>query len=204
MGPALEYASSIWSPLASSTSINKLQVMLNKTQTYNICMTKHSHFPYTSTYSSTPHNTNTTSITSSTQTHNIPQHSKAKNTIFNNGRYTVTTSDTKPNMHHIHTCFVSRHLATICNNKILCIPPTHISSSEEILPPRTLAQLRTFKSPFLKSYLHIVHANSPTSPLYPHMHHIVPPGFVGRPYWSDGMERLARWRDTLADGPKAG
>ena len=29
MRPALEYASSIWSPLASSTSINKLQVMQN-------------------------------------------------------------------------------------------------------------------------------------------------------------------------------
>ena len=53
MRPALEYASSVWSPIASSTSINKLQVMQNaalrtaigctqKTQTYNICMTKHS------------------------------------------------------------------------------------------------------------------------------------------------------------------
>ena len=30
----------------------------HKTQTYNTCMTKHSHFPYTSTYSSTHHNTN--------------------------------------------------------------------------------------------------------------------------------------------------
>ena len=29
MTPALEYAASIWSPLASSTSINKLQVMQN-------------------------------------------------------------------------------------------------------------------------------------------------------------------------------
>ena len=29
MRPAVEYASSIWSPLASSTSINKLQVMQN-------------------------------------------------------------------------------------------------------------------------------------------------------------------------------
>ena len=29
MIPALEYASSVWSPLASSTSINKLQVMQN-------------------------------------------------------------------------------------------------------------------------------------------------------------------------------
>ena len=66
MRPALEYASSVWSPIASSTSINKLQVMqhwelpqdAHKTQAYNICMTKHSHSPYTSTYSSTPHNTN--------------------------------------------------------------------------------------------------------------------------------------------------
>ena len=32
--------------------------LFHKTQTYNICMTKHSHFPYTTTYSSTPHNTN--------------------------------------------------------------------------------------------------------------------------------------------------
>ena len=30
----------------------------HKTQTYNIRMTKHAHSPYTSTYSSTPHNTN--------------------------------------------------------------------------------------------------------------------------------------------------
>ena len=29
MRPALEYASSAWSPIASSTSINKLQVMQN-------------------------------------------------------------------------------------------------------------------------------------------------------------------------------
>ena len=29
MRPALEYASSVWSPIASSTSINKLQVMHN-------------------------------------------------------------------------------------------------------------------------------------------------------------------------------
>ena len=52
MRQTLEYASSIWSPLASSTSINKLQVMqmqhwelpqdVHKAQTYNICMTKHS------------------------------------------------------------------------------------------------------------------------------------------------------------------
>ena len=54
-----------------------------------------------------------------------------KPTIFNNGRYTtniptdphtVTTTDTKTNMRHIHTSIVSRHLATRGNNKILPWP----------------------------------------------------------------------------------
>ena len=129
-------------------------------------MTKHSYFPYTSTYSSTRHNTNTktTSITPLTQTYNILQHSKAnKTTICNNGRYTTniptdphtfTTTYIKTNMRHIHTYIVSRHLTTRGNNKILHTPPPHISSSEEILLPHlthlTLAQLRKNKSPFLK------------------------------------------------------
>ena len=66
-------------------------------------------------------------------------------------------------MRHIQTYIVSRHLATRDTNKILRISPLHISSSEEILPPftrRSLAQPRTNKSPFLKSYLHNVDAKS--------------------------------------------
>ena len=86
MRPALQYASSIWSPLASSTSINKLQVMQNAalrtatgcTQTYNICMTKHS----PTAPRLTMQTENTASITFTTQTHNILQHSKAKKTLF--------------------------------------------------------------------------------------------------------------------------
>ena len=95
----------------------------HKTQTYNICMTKHLYFPYTSTYSSTRHNTNknTTSITPLTQTYNILQHSKAKNTIFNNGRYTtniptdphtITTTDIKTNAYtytHTYCLYASSH-----------------------------------------------------------------------------------------------
>ena len=86
-------------------------------------------------------------------------------------------------MRHIHTSIVSRHLSTRGNNKILRTPPPHIISSEEILPcitRRTLAQLRTNKSPFLKSYFHKVDAKSYPSPLcplcntqlLPHTHHI--------------------------------
>ena len=82
--------------------------------------------------------------------------------------HTVTTTDIKTNMRHIHTSIVSRHLATRGNNKILRTPPPHTSSSEEILPRLTcctLAQLRTKKSPFLKSYLHKVDAKTHPSPL---------------------------------------
>ena len=179
MRPALEYASSVWSPIASSTSINKLQVMQNTalrtatgcTQDTNI---QHLHDEKTLTlpihkHPSHPPHTHTTYF-------NTP---RLKNTIFNNGRYTttiptdphtVTTTDIKTNMRHIHTSIVSRHLATRSNNKILRTPPPHTSSSEERLPHltrRTLAQLRTNKSPFLKSYLHKVDAKTHPSPLCP-------------------------------------
>ena len=53
-------------------------------------------------------------------------------------------------------------------NKILCTPPPHISRIEDILRRLTrctLAQLRTNKSTFLKSYLHKVDAKSHPSPL---------------------------------------
>ena len=102
-----------------------------------------------------------------------------KNSIFKNGRYTtniptyphtMTTTDIKTNMRHTHRSIVSRHLATSGNNKILRTPPQYISRSEERLPRltrRTLAQLRTNKSPFLKSYLHKVDAKLHPSPLCP-------------------------------------
>ena len=94
---------------------------------------------------------------------------------------TVTATDIKTNMRHIHTSIVSRHLATRGNNKILRTPPPHNSSSEEILPRltrRTLAQLRSNKSPFLKSYFHKVDAKTHPSPVCPsvtstHTTHII-------------------------------
>ena len=181
MRPALEYASSVWSPIASSTSINKLQVM--------------------------------------------------QNTIFNNGRYTtniptdphtVTTTDIKTNMCHIHTSIVSRHLETRGNNKILRTPPPHISSFEERLPRLTrctLVQLRTNKSPFLKSYLHKVDAKTHPSPLCPlcnihthDTHHLfncthIRTTLSPLDLWTNpaGVTALlARWTEKLAGGPQAG
>ena len=71
-------------------------------------------------------------------------------------------------MRHIHTSIASMH--TRGYNNILCTPSPHISSSEEILPRltrRTLSQLRTNKSPFLKSYVHKFDTKTHPSPLYP-------------------------------------
>ena len=114
------------------------------------------------------------------------------------------------------------HLATRGNNKILCIPPPHISSAEEILPRltrRTFAQLRTNKSPFLKSYLHNVDAKLHPSPLCPlcnththDTHHVfncthIRTSLSSLDLWTypaGVKELLARWRGKLADEPKAG
>ena len=149
MRPTLEYASSIWSPLASSTSINILQVMQNValmtatgcTQYTNIqhlhdktlTLPIHEHLQlHASQYKQkTQH-----------QSHHLHKHT----TYFNTPRlkhylqqwtlhnklptdpHTVTTTYIKTNMRHIHTSIVSRHLATRGNSKMLRTPPPHISS----------------------------------------------------------------------------
>ena len=135
MRPALEYASSIWSHVASSTSIKKRKVMQNAalrtatgwTQDTNIqhlhdktlILPIHEHiqlhasqYKQKTQHPSYPLHKHTTYF-------NTPRLKTP--TIFNNGRYTtnfptdpytVTTTDIKTNMRHIHTSIVSMHLAT--------------------------------------------------------------------------------------------
>ena len=131
--------------------------------------------------------------------------------------HTVTTTDIKRNMRHIHTSIVSRHLVTRGNNKILRTAPPHISRSEEILSRltyRPLVQLRTNNSPFSNhTYTksmpnHIHHHSSPfviptytsSLQLHPHVHPVVAPGFVDRPCPSDStagqMDGDADWWTT--------
>ena len=123
----LEYASSVWSPLASLTSINKLASPAERSienfhrmhTRNNICMTKNSHFPYTSTYSSTPHNTNRKhNIHHTPYTHttyfNTPQ---LKNPLFSTMAATQQTFPQTPtdikNKHvpytHIYCIYASSH-----------------------------------------------------------------------------------------------
>ena len=242
MRPALEYASSVWSPLASSVSINNLQGMQNaalRTATgckedtniqhlhdETLTLPIHAHLQlHASLYKQkTQH-----------PSHPLYKHTStlqgSKPTIFSNGRYTtniptypntITTTDIKTNMRHIHTSIVSSHIATRGNNKILRATPPHIRSSEEILPRitrRTLSQLRTNKSPFLKSYLHKVDAKTHPSPLCPlcnihthDTHHLFNCAHIRTTLsllvlWTDPtgvMDLLARWRDRLAGEPEAG
>ena len=153
MRPALEYASSIWSPLSPSTRINKLQVMQNSalisatgiTQTYNIG----THTSHTRAHTAprvTIQTENTTSITPLTPTYNNLRHSKAKKhylqqrSLHNKHCHRPLHSHYnrhKTNIRHVNTFIVSRHLATRGKNKILRTPPPHIISSEEILLRRT-------------------------------------------------------------------
>ena len=86
----------------------------HKTQTYSICMTKHSHFPYIA--STAPRLTiqteNTTSITYTTQTNNILQHSKAQKTLF---LTTAATQQTFPQTHTVTTTNIKYiHLLSLC------------------------------------------------------------------------------------------
>ena len=127
----------------------------------------------------------------------------------------LSLSDIKTNMRHIHTSIVSRHLATRDNNKILRTLSPHISSSEEILPRltrRTLAQFRTNKSPFLKSYLHkstpnYFHHHYVPSVTLTHTTHIISstaPTYAPHCHPAEVTALLARWKERMAGGPQAG
>ena len=83
--------------IGGRTQHRELPQDAHKTQTYNVCMTKHSYFPYTSTYSSTRHNTNKTQHPSHPihkhTTDNILQHSNA---IKTSSLTTAATQQTFP------------------------------------------------------------------------------------------------------------
>ena len=103
-------------------------------------------------------------------------------------------------MRDIHTTIVSQHLAARDNNKILRTHPPQVSSTKENLPRhtrRTLAQLRTNKSPFLLSYLHKIDASTHPSPLCPlcrtHEHTIQ--HLFSCPQIHTTLSALDLWRD---------
>ena len=164
MRPTLEYASSIWSSMASPASINKLQVMQNAA--LRAC-------------------------TGCTHDTNIQHPQYPSHPLY---RYTTA------NMRDIRTTIVSQHLAARDNNKILRTHPLQVSSTEENLPRhtrRTLAQLRTNKSPFLLSYLHKIDASTHSSPLCPlcRTHEHTTQHLFSCPQIRTTLSALDLWRD---------
>ena len=141
-------------------------------------------------------------------------------TNYKKADWTQFTEDTRVRFRSDH--HTSSHLATRGNNKIMRTPPPTLEWCKSsialkryfpCITRRTLAHLRTSKSPFLKSYLHKVDAKTHPSPLSPlciihthDTHHLfncthIRTTLSPLDLWEDPvevMELLARWRDKLA------
>ena len=99
-----------------------------------------------------------------------------KQTIFNNIKNTtnIDTQQISANSTQIHTSIVQTHLLQCNHNKLIHQHVPKISPSELSRPRerrRTLAQLRTNKSPILTSYLHKLDETHHTSPHCPYVKH---------------------------------
>ena len=101
------------------------------------------------------------------------------------------------NKHARHTY---NHCLSARSNKILLTHPPQVSSTEEHLrrhTRRTLAQLKTNKSPFLLSYLHKIDASTHQSPLCPlyRIHEHTTPHLFSCPQIHTTLSTLDLWRD---------
>ena len=178
--PILEYASTIWSPIASTTGITKLQTIQNMALRIATGCTSDTNIQHL-------HNeTNILPLNAHLKLHSSQLRQKSqhpthplhkftvltenerhkKQTIFdNNNNYTVNInmkSDLicedliQSNLKLIHSHIVSNHLSQRPPNKVLQDQTPSVSPAELLLSRetrRTLAQLRTNKSPLLVSYL---------------------------------------------------
>ena len=188
--PVIEYANTVWSPIASDTNIGKLQIVQNNAlRTVTGCTrdTNQQHLhEETKVLPIEKHlilHASQLRQKSQLPSHPLNKFTKPfkskrllKPTIFNNDDYTlnhdvqpniVNTEIIKNNMNRIHSEIVTNYLDNRkYKNQVLNAHPPEIDKSELTLPRKTrrrLAQLRTGKSPFLYSYLHhIDESNYPT------------------------------------------
>jgi hypothetical protein len=191
--PILEYASTIWSPIASHTNINKLQIIQNNALRIATGCTRDTNIQHLHDECSilplTQHmQIHASQLLQKSQHPDHPLHPLTllphpprtkKPTIFHNNAYTINiptdntniTHDTiKQNMRIIHTRAVQTHLNNRQHNKLINCTAPPIHSSEQGLcraVRRTLAQLRTDKSPILHAYLHKISPDTHPSPLCP-------------------------------------
>ena len=132
----------------------------------------------------------------------------------------ATEETIKENIKSIHSHHVAIHLHGQPINKVLNQPAPSIHKSEEALDHstrRTLAQLRTNKSPLLLSYLHKIDSGShptPGCPLCGHENHdtvhlfqcpALPTSLVPDALWSNPAAAgrlVAEWRGALGRPPE--
>ena len=192
--PILEYASTIWSPIASTTGITKLQTIQNMALRIATGCTSDTNIQHL-------HNeTNILPLSAHLKLHSSQLRQKSqhpthplhkftvltenerhkKQTIFdNNNNYTVNInmkSDLicedliQSNLKLIHSHIVSNYLSQRPPNKVLQDQTPSVSPAELLLSRetrRTLAQLRTNKSPLVVSYLFSIGDPRHPSPLFP-------------------------------------
>ena len=97
----------------------------HNTKTYNLCMTKQAYFTYTSTHSSSRHNTNrkyNIHYTPSLHKHRTYFNTPRRNTIFNNGRYTTNFPQMKMIWVSLFTDYPSmyNHKAILLQEEVKC------------------------------------------------------------------------------------
>ena len=241
--PILEYANTIWSPIISQTNTQKLQTVQNTalrtvtgctldtnaehlhSETLTLPLREHFklHSSQLRQLAQDPEHT----LHHLTQQEANPRHKK-QTPFDNNNNYTYNLDtppqDTNPqtiegNKKRIHTHFVETFTNAV-TNKILNANPPPVDPSEKALPHsvrRTLAQLRTNKSPFLRSYLNKIspETHTPGCPLCPHNTHdtqhlftcpAVPTDLGPEDLWTNpagAAELLARWGDLEGGGQGA-
>ena len=193
-GPILEYASTIWSPIVSTTGITKLQTIQNMALRIATGCTSDTNIQQIHNKTNIlPLNAHlklhSSQLRQKSQHPTLPLHKftvltenerHKKQTIFDdNNNYTVNInmkSDLicedliQSNLKLIHSHIVSNHLSQRPPNKVLQDQTPSVSPAELLLSRetrRTLAQLRTNKSPLLVSYLFSIGDPRHPSPLCP-------------------------------------
>ena len=185
--PKLEYANTITTPIASNTNINKLQTIDNTakriiTGCTSDTNTNHLHNETSMLPLKTHFKLHGSLLKQKAYSIHHPLHHLIplnqpqrlmKKTIFNNHdpldhtqRQFNTTNEIKQHCKTIHTRITNDYLQRREPNNITNDIPPPIDKSETTLNKktrRTLAQLRTNKSPFLNQYLHKINqAQHPT------------------------------------------
>ena len=194
--PVIEYACTIWGPITADTNVNKLQTLQNTAlRTITGCTqdtnTQHLH-DETDILPLKEHITlHTSQLRQKAQhpshplhhlTQQRPHQRHKKQTAFDNINYTLnrdtpphltTTETIKHNLKDIHTQIVNDYINHKPPNHFIGITPPTLHHTESTLnrhQQRRLAQLRTNKSPLLRTYLHKIDPTNYTSPSCPLCH----------------------------------